>query len=267
MNTAAEPTAPTVFPFRARTRLTLAALALAALGACTPAPIPTGIDDPDEAANRRAHAFNREVDRAVLRPAAQAYGTILPEPARIGISNVSRNLDMPRIVVNGLLQGNPEDALHNTFRFLVNSTFGFAGLLDPATDMGLDARDTDFGETLHVWGVPEGRYRETRFFGPSTQRDSVGSVVDLFLNPLRYELTLRENLGVTGLGLAARVGDRYRFSNTVDSILYESEDSYAQARLLYLQNRRFRLGGSEGETFEDPYDDPYGDAFIDPYAE
>lgn len=250
----------------------LLATALAAmLAACTPAPTATGINDPYEAQNRRVHELNKSIDRAFVGTGAGVYGKIVPEPVRRGIGNVAANLDLPRVVVNDLLQGNVEDALHNSFRFLVNSTFGLAGLADPATDMGLDERDTDFGETLHVWGAREGAYIELPVLGPSTERDAAGKVVDIALNPLRYVLDEDERNAMLAISILARFGDRNRFSETINSILYDSADSYAQARLLYLQNRRFELGGDEAATGYDPYadayDDPYADPNEDPYAQ
>ena len=141
-----------------------------------------------------------------------------------------------------MLQGRIDDALHNSTRFLINTTFGIAGFFDPAGDWGLPERSSDFGETLHVWGVAEGDYQELRFLGPSTQRDTAGRFVDFFLNPLSYAIPRPERYYWRLVGVAPRVGDRYRFTETIDSVLYDSADSYAQTRLLYLQNRRFKLG-------------------------
>ena len=124
----------------------------------------------------------------LLKPASNAYGGGLPAPVRQGVGHFAGNLDLPRSVVNNVLQGRFPNAVHNTLRFVVNSTFGLAGLFDPATGIGLEARNTDFGETLHVWGVREGNYVELPFLGPSTERDTVGVGVDLFLNPLSYIL-------------------------------------------------------------------------------
>ncbi len=221
------------------------------LAGCGPAAIPSEINDPYEEQNRAVHAFNKSVDTAVLRPLARATGGESgTEPGRVstGISNFAGNLDLPRVIVNDLLQFNIGDAGHNFTRFMVNSTFGLAGLLDPAADMGIYARDSDFGETLHVWGVEEGHYVELPLSGPSTKRDAVGSVVDIFLNPLSYILPSPERYATVAAGAASRIGDRGRFGDTVDSILYDSTDSYSQTRLLYLESRRFQLGGEEGRT-------------------
>lgn len=234
-----------------------------ALSACGPATLPTGYDDPLETQNRKVHEFNRGVDRALLRPAASGYDTVVPGPLKRGVSNVASNLDAPGDIVNGLLQGRPHHAAQNTLRFAMNTVVGIGGLFDVSTALGLPAEPTDFGETMHVWGVGEGRYLEFPFMGPTTERDLAGTVVDVALNPVRLALPAREGNVATGLKIASRLGDRARFSDTIDALLYESADSYAQARLLYLQNRRFALGAAGGadtdDTLLDPYEDPYGE--------
>lgn len=225
-------------------------------GACADPPVSSGsVYDPLERQNRNVHNFNREVDRRVLRPVSQTYGGAVG-PGQTFVSNFASNLDQPGLVINDLLQGRIEDAAHNTLRFLMNGLFGLGGILDPATEMGLEKRDTDFGETLHVWGSGEGRYLELPFLGPSTERDTVGIVVDAVLNPVRYLGSDDFRITANTAGASSTVGDRFQFSDTVDSILYDSADSYAQARLLYLQNRRFELGeqSSEDEAF-DPFED------------
>lgn len=237
--------------------------AVLALSACAREPAPQGINDPNENVNRRVHAFNRALDKALLRPAASAYGSVVPAPIEAGVSNFASNLDGPGDVVNDLLQANPGDALRNSARFVVNTTIGIGGLFDAATELGLNGAPTDFGETLHVWGAKEGRYIEVPVIGPSTGRDFAGTLVDVALNPLRLVLQAPETYWMTGAKVASTLGDRQRYSSTFDSILYESADSYAQARLLYLQNRRFALGQT-GSAADGSGDDPN---FEDPYAQ
>jgi phospholipid-binding lipoprotein MlaA len=239
-------------------RVCAIALALVVAG-CTAAPIETGINDPIESQNRDTHAANRSLDQALVGPASKGYGSTVPSPVRTGVSNFASNLNLPGQVLNNLLQFRIENAGHNTFRFLMNTTFGFGGLLDVATEAGLENRFTDFGETLHVWGAPEGAYLELPLVGPSTERHAAGRVVDLLLNPLNFGTEGALRSAGSGASVAARFGDRYQYSDLIDSVLYESEDSYAQARLLYLQNRRFKLSGGEQPDYEDPYEDVYGD--------
>ncbi len=222
-----------------------------------------GINDPNEAANRRIHAFNKKVDKALLSPASNGYGSVIPQPVRTGVSNFADHLSLPNDVINNTLQGKLPEAGSSLVRFVMNTTFGVAGLFDPASAAGMARHDTDFGETLHVWGAGEGAYTEMPFFGPSTTRDAYGFAVDVILDP--FFVVVREPTRYIG-GVAYVVntmGDRYDYDATVDSILYDSADSYAQARILYLQNRRFRLGMQGETTYVDPEFDPYEDPYAD----
>lgn len=235
--------------------LPLAFLAAGLLAACTPPDPGSEINDPYEAENRRVHAFNRKLDAAIFGPVSERAGAA-PEELVTLVDNVATNIDTPRIIVNDLLQLNLEDAVVNTLRVAINTTLGLGGLFDPASEMGLYLRDTDFGETLYRWGMPEGAYRELPFFGPSTDRDAAGTVVDFFLNPLTWTLP-KEYRWVPPAALLERwAATRLRYGESVSDLLENSEDSYAQLRLLYLQNRRFKLRGDLGaEDYEDPYED------------
>ena len=229
-------------------------LVVLALAGCA-APPPLADNDPNEADNRAIHQFNVAVDKAVLSPVAGALGGAAKGPIGEGVSNIATNLSMPSSVANKLLQGNLVDAVHNTVRFAVNTTVGIGGLFDPASAIGLEARKSDFGATLHIWGAPEGDYAELPFIGPSTSRDTLGMIVDFAIDPLGLFLPadLRDWARVAKYG--SKLGDRARFSSSVDSILHESADSYAQTRLLYLQSRRFELGQEvDGNDFIDPYE-------------
>ncbi|WP_431297989.1 MlaA family lipoprotein [Tabrizicola sp. BL-A-41-H6] len=240
------------------------ALTLAAFVAgCAGTPGPGEMNDPYEQANREVHEFNRGVDSMLFGPASKGYGAVVPDPAQRVIANVANTLDLPSDITNDLFQANVGDAAINSLRLAVNLTMGVVGLFDAATALGLPSRPTDFGETLSVWGVGEGVYLELPLWGPSTSRDATGLVVDFILNPARQALPYRESAVATGAEIFSLLGDRDRFSETVESILYDSADSYAQARLLYLQNRRFELGqveagsAAEDDAFIDPYEDPY----------
>lgn len=223
--------------------------------------------DPHENRNRGVHKFNLGVDKVLFRPASKGYVSVIPGPIQTSIGNFAQNLAMPSHAVDFILQGRPKDAMQAVGRFLMNSTIGFGGLADPATEFGMPPAETDFGETLHVWGFEEGAYVELPFFGPSTQRDTVGLVVALFTNPVSFTLTRPVNNTRFWAEILRRMGDRGNYSDTVDSILYESADSYAQARLIYLQNRRFELDGGADDPNYDNYADPYADLYEDPYAE
>ena len=230
-------------------------MAIVGLTACT-APQPgQEFNDPYEQQNRSIHEFNKSVDQAVLRPLGQVTAAA-PEGITRPISNFADNVGLPGMVANGLLQGDIGGLSTNTMRFLINTTVGIGGLFDPAGAIGLTEQSTDFGETLAVWGVPEGAYLERPFRGPSTERDAVGDIVDFVLNPLRQIGTAAQ----LDYGTASRVADivitRGNLMDIMDSVLYESADSYAQARLAYLQNRRFELGEAPPAASEiDPFAD------------
>ncbi len=246
-------------------RATLGILCLTLLVACAqPDPALSRREpyDPNEESNRKVHKFNRSLDRSLVRPAGIGYTDIVPDDIEAAVGRFAFNLSIPSAVVNNILQGNMKGAFQDTFRFAVNSTIGMGGLFDPATELNMPAgTDADFGQTLYVWGVPEGAYIELPLLGPATHRRAVGKVVDIFTNPISYVLEAPLNYLGTGTALAARLGDRGRYTKTIDSILYESADSYAQARSLYYQNRRFKLGNGSDEAYSDPYNDPYNDPY------
>jgi phospholipid-binding lipoprotein MlaA len=233
--------------------LSLVIVAFVGLTSCGPAPSTIGISDPNEAQNREIHKFNLALDKNVLRPIATSASDLVPEPVEQGVVNFASNLELPGTVVNDILQFKLGKAVENTLRFAINTTIGIGGLFDPATAAGVNGKPTDFGETLHVWGVTEGNYFELPFFGPSTDRDALGKVVDYALDPLKLILPKKSSLPLLAK-IGSKISDRGRYSETVDSILYDSADSYAQARLLYLQHRRFNLGEQPSDdSFEDPY--------------
>lgn len=222
--------------------------ALLVLSACA-----AGSDDPLEPINRPVHALNKGVDTVLVRPASQVYGTVVPPPVQNGVRNFATNLGNPGAFVNYVLQGDLENAAYTFARFAINSTFGLAGLIDVAAMADSPDRPTDFGATLHKWGVQSGPYVEVPLFGPSTARDAVGILADAILNPVPRvsEEARRISLATTGLEI---VDLRHRFRTVVDALLYESSDSYTALRNAHLQNRRRALGEElELEDLEDPY--------------
>lgn len=238
-------------------RYSIAGCALCALSlvAGCSAPQPGApFNDPYEATNRQVHAFNKGLDQALLRPGGQVLDATdgLTQP----ISNFADNAALPGMVLNGLLQGDVDSAITNTFRFLLNTSVGLGGLVDVAGEIGIEEQSTDFGQTLAVWGVPEGAYLELPVLGPSTERDAAGEIVDLLIDPLGALGTDNQ----IDYGTATRVVDiaisRGRYGEIIDGVLYDSADSYAQTRLAYLQNRRFELGEAPPEVdVIDPFSD------------
>lgn len=255
-------------------RATLGVVAVAALSACAQpdqALTRGELYDPYEAENRRMHEFNRSLDRAIVRPAGKGYSAAIPDDIETVVGNFATNLSLPAAIVNNILQGNGRGGSQDLYRMIVNTTLGLGGLLDIATDLNMPAQsDADFGQTLYVWGAQEGPYLELPLLGPSTSRDAVGKFVDLFTNPLSYALESPESYYGTAASVSAGLSARGRYGDTIDSILYESADSYAASRSIYLQNRRFKVGKGGTDDYLDPYDTGAGAVsadFEDPYDE
>ncbi len=255
-------TANIPFPALGLTRLRrgpiVVALLLASVVAGCAAPNgKSRFNDPYEKQNRENHAANIALDKSVIRPVSQVYGKAMPGPLRRGVTNLSNNFALPSYVINDLLQAKIYAAADNSLRFAVNTIFGIGGIFDPAGAMGLTAKRNDFGETLFVWGAPEGAYLELPVLGPSTERDVAGKVVDAVADPLRFVLPRDLRRLPLTTEVASKLNDRYRFSGTVDSLLYGSADSYAQMRLLYLEKRHFEIGQKSASANYNPYEDPY----------
>ncbi|EBA04458.1 putative lipoprotein [Rhodobacterales bacterium HTCC2150] len=240
--------------FIAALKISLGFALCAILAGCGSSPTSRGeINDPYEVQNRRVHQFNLKLDKTLVKPASNGYGKVIPEPVRMGVDNFADNAELPGMVLNNLLQLRLGKAIENSVRFTINTTIGVLGLFDVATKMQVYGADTDFGETLSVWGVPEGNYVELPALGPSTERAAVGTVVDYVMNPLKLVVHAPHSRYLTGAKVLNLAGSRYRYSDVVDQVLYESADSYAQARLFYLQSRRFELDGIQEEEYVDPY--------------
>lgn len=226
-------------------------LSVASLGAgCASAPGRTTPDDRFEGFNRAVYKFNDTVDRAALKPLAKGYKKITPHWMRMGIGNFFTNLAYPITIVNQFLQGKFKLGLQDTGRFLVNSTFGVAGLIDVASPLGLPANDEDFGQTLAVWGVNSGPYLVLPFFGPSTLRDGPAKGVDYFLGPLTHaDIDWEIEWSLRFLDQVHTRADLL----VLDPTLQRAFDPYAFIRDAWLQQREFVIhdGNPPPETLED----------------
>jgi len=211
-------------------------------------------NDPLEPMNRAIFDFNDKAYTYVLFPVARGYND-LPAPARTGVHNVIDNLGEPVVFMNKSLQGDASSAGTTVARFLVNSVFGFGGLIDVASHNDLpEPKAGDFGATLYTYGIGEGPYLVLPLFGPSNPRDAVGMAVDGVADPWGYVLytTYPEQIGVAiGKGidqLSSKVADYEQAKKT-------SLDFYAFLRSSYRQNRRFELGQSPNNN-DSLYDVP-----------
>ena len=193
--------------------------------------------DPWEPLNRSIHAINNVVDRAVARPLATAYVTVVPRPLRLGVTNFFDNLSSPLTLVNQLLQGRPRHAAQTLGRFVVNSTLGIGGIFDPASDLKMKRRSEDFGQTLGIWGWRSSRYVELPLFGPRTLRDVLGLVGDapLSVSPRVEEDKLR--LLMQGVQLV----DTRAQLLALDSLRDSAPDEYAIVRDAWLKRRTFQI--------------------------
>lgn len=202
-------------------------------------------DDPWEGFNRRVFAFNDVLDRYALKPVAQGYRTVTPDPVQTGVGNFFSNLSEIRTAINSLLQGKPANAGLATSRFLINSTVGVAGLLDYATHMQITADDEDFGQTLAVWGWEDSRYLVLPLLGPSTLRDTTGLPADIAAHPNTYVEDDKVRIGLTALNIVdTRAG-------LLDQESLISGDRYRFIRDAYLQRRQFLI--DDGELGDDPF--------------
>jgi phospholipid-binding lipoprotein MlaA len=191
--------------------------------------------DPLESLNRGVFTVNTVVDSYVAKPIAKTYAFVVPQVFRGLVTNFFSNLGEVTNAANNLLQGKPKAALGDTARLLVNSTFGFGGIADVASEMGLKRSNEDFGQTLGVWGVPNGPYLVLPFYGPSTIRDVAGRVVDTRTNPVTYFSGESDRWIATGGQLA----DLRVSLFALDRLLEQTAvDPYIFVRDAYLQRRR-----------------------------
>ena len=232
-------------------------LLILALAGCASQQKPAIHDaDPLEPVNRVFYKFNDVADTYVMRPVAKGYAWLIPAFARTGVNNFFENLTMPRNIVNAFLQGKGRQGLSDSARLLMNSTLGFAGLLDPATAAGLDRHVEDFGQTLYSWGVPQGPYLVVPVFGPRTIRHGTGSIVDWLYHPQRLigPAGVRDKINITWLihARSTLLG--------VDEQINRAFDEYSFVRDAYFQNRRFLL--HDGQVPEDDLDLDFEDEGI-----
>ena len=206
--------------------------------------------DPWESWNRGVYKFNDKLDRAVVKPVTKGYVRIVPSPIRTGVTNFFANLETPTVMINDALQGKFLAAGNDLGRFLLNSTLGLAGILDPATSAGLAKNDEDFGQTLGHWGVHPGPFVELPILGPSDVRDTASRVVDTYTNPRQY---IKNNYVSYGLYLPYLV-DRRAALLSLDDTLQHVYDPYAFIRDAYLQRRAYLVsdGKISDETLVDP---------------
>jgi phospholipid-binding lipoprotein MlaA len=196
--------------------------------------------------NRVVFDFNQFVDRILLKPAAQVYAAVLPDFAQGVIHNILTNANEPVTFMNAALQGRTKDAGATFNRFLVNTIAGLGGIGDVASAGGLNHVDADFGQTLHVWGAPEGPYLVLPILGPSNPRDAIGFAVDSIAEPWPYAIENAAGPGTRNRYLIAQVSanaldKRSSALDALDALEKGSVDFYAQLRSVSRQYRKGQL--------------------------
>ncbi len=228
---------------------------LTLLGACATGP-DANPRDPLEPFNRGVWKFNDAVDGAVVKPVAEVYSDVTPDLVRTGVSNFFGNLSDFWSFVNATLQARPQEAVQNLARFNVNTILGLGGLLDIASEMGIDRTRLDFGQTMGRWGVPSGPYLLLPLLGPSSVRDAAGLGVES-----RGDLVMGINHvparnSLYGLRVIESRANLLRASSMLEGAAL---DRYSFTRDFYLQRRENQIrslidkgvGNQNGNGFDE----------------
>tara|TARA_R110000868_G_scaffold218576_2_gene469349 strand:+ start:270832 stop:271545 length:714 start_codon:yes stop_codon:yes gene_type:complete len=226
-------------------------MVIAALIMLTACASKQGVNDPIEPFNRAVFSFNTTLDDYILKPVAKGYSTTVPDFAQQGVGNFFSNLKYPVVCANQFLQGKFKIGMQDTTRFLVNSTFGVAGLFDVAQKFGLEEHDEDFGQTFGVWGMQSGPYIMLPLFGPSNIRDGLGMVAHAHVEPynsdyFKYRRGTENKMKVLNL-----IDTR---ASLLKAERLVSGDKYVFLRDAYMQRRESLIvdgATSEGDPFLD----------------
>jgi phospholipid-binding lipoprotein MlaA len=210
--------------------------------------------DPWENWNRKVFAFNESLDENVLKPVATGYAKVVPQFARRGVDNFFNNAADAWSAVNNVLQGKAEPAMQDVVRVTTNTVFGFFGLLDIASEFGLEHHYEDFGQTLGRWGFGAGAYVVWPLLGPSSVRDSAALPADRwFAAPSVYIKEGRWQAGITVLQIVNTRANLLGASKLLDDIAL---DKYSFIRDAYLQRRRSLVFDGDAPDLPQPADAP-----------
>ena len=221
-------------PARLRALAAGLALLVALLGGCAT----TGGGDPRdpfEPMNRAIYKFNDGFDTVLAKPAAEFYRDVVPEPIRTGVSNFFSNINDVIVALNNLLQGKVPEAINDLGRIAVNTTLGILGIRDVATELGVPKNNEDFGQTLGRWGFSDGPYIVLPILGPSSARDTVGWVGDIYSSPLSYIDPPRTRNVIIAFRFVTLRSELLEATNILETAAL---DPYEFVRDAYLQRRR-----------------------------
>lgn len=205
--------------------------------------------DPYEGFNRAMFDVNEGFDTVLAKPLAKGYDAVFPLPVKAGVGNFFGNVGDFFIGVNNGLQGKFGDGASDIGRLLINSTVGIFGLFDVASEMGFDKHDEDFGQTFARWGAGDGGYVFLPILGPRTVRDTFGVAVDLYADPVWWQI---DNIAVRNSAVALRFVDVRASLLPSDKVIEEAAlDKYAYIRDAYLQRRRSQIYDGRPPRIED----------------
>ena len=215
------------------------------------------VKDCFEKLNRVTFALNMGLDKVIFKPISKGYRK-LPSPIRTGTDNALSNLSNLITIPNNILQGDFGSAINNSARLIINTTLGIVGIFDPANSFGFEKREKeDFGQSLGVMGVGEGCYLVLPVLGPSTIRDTVGSLIAMNGGDVWYNVTVRDDEEYVKefkesdywvSRITSGVDFRAKNLEAFDAMEKNSVDLYATVRSLYLQDRKKKISNSSGKT-------------------
>ena len=197
------------------------------------------IADPLAPFNKAMFYFNDKLYFWFLKPLARGYRFIFPGFIRNGVKNFFRNIYTPIRFTSCLLQGKGTAAGNEFASFFINSTWGVLGFGEPAQKkLKFKLSDEDLGQTFGAYGIGNGFYIVWPVLGPSTLRDSVGSVGDRYLNPIFY-------VDPTGAAIGIWFYDRLNETSfrigEYEAIKQAAIDPYGAIRDGYIQFRNAKV--------------------------
>ncbi|MEN8196805.1 MAG: VacJ family lipoprotein [Pseudomonadota bacterium] len=215
-------------------------------------------NDPLEPANRWVFRQNIAIDKAIARPLARGWKKYVPRLTRDNVKNFIDNFSSPVTFINDILQGESGRAAETFVRFWFNTVAGFGGLFDAAGELGLKRHEEDFGQTLAVWGLPDGPYLMILLLGPHSTRHLAGKVTDSQANPFSYLVAdggFVASAVLVGGNVLYFIDFRARALGTLEELEKSSLDFYASVRSLYRQNRKSEILNGKVTDLPVPGDD------------
>jgi len=217
------------------------ALSIFILAGCASNPPRGQVYDPVEKVNRGTFWFNNQLDKFLMKPLSQGYVAVVPRRGRIMVSNFFDNALYMDTILNDFLQGKGAQGTSDVGRFVVNSTLGIGGFFDPATSMGMEKHQEDFGQTLGVWGAGQGAYLVLPVYGPSTARDAPGVAVSAVTSAVFWAGFFLTPAVSIPISILAAADLRSRASNAIRFVNESALDPYVFTREAWVQHRTFLI--------------------------